>query len=96
MAPTPALTTFDRSAMPSNLLTVAEWRTFARALLDGGQIRGNAGWEKAARHYADQVGGALVMLADDSLVVFTKLRFGDRAGRISRRTYRPGTWVWAA
>ena len=44
----PVFTTFDRSAMPNNLLTVAEWCTFARATK-------RSGWHSAARYYAEGV-----------------------------------------
>lgn len=77
-------TFFDRSAMPTNLLTVPEWRRFARAAYKG------VSWERAAHKYAARNGGALVMRADDSLVVFT-LRDD---GKVSRKTYRPGKWRW--
>ncbi len=84
---TPTLTFFDRVAMPTNLLTVQEWRRLSKATYKG------VSWETAARKYAARPGGrggALVMLADDSLVVFTLQ--GD--GKVRRRTYKPGTWVW--
>ena len=77
-------TFFDRRAMPTNLMTVSEWMRFARATKKGS-------WEAAARYYAGIKGGAVVMRHDDSLVVFTK-----RGEKISRRTYRPGKWGWAA
>lgn len=86
MALTPILTTFDRSAMPNNLLTVSDWKRFAHTWL--GQY---SAWRRAAQLYAEQKGGALIMLADDSLVVLTK----RSNGKISRRTYRPGKWTWA-
>lgn len=82
---TPIFTTFDRSAMPSNLLTVPEWRRLAQAAYRP------LGWLGAARKYAARTGGALVMRADDSLIVFTRLA----DGRVSRRTYKPRTWRWA-
>lgn len=86
---TPVFVTFDRSAMPTNLLTVMEWRRFAR------EAYGLSDWRAAARRYAEAKGGALVMRADDSLLVLTKLQHGPRAGRISQRTYKPGRWGWA-
>ncbi len=81
----PTFTTFDRSAMPSNLLTVAEWRRLGQA------ASRPLGWLTAARKYAAIFGGALVWRADDSLIVFT--RRDD--GRVTRRTYQPRTWGWA-
>ena len=83
-SPRPVFTTFDRSAMPNNLLTVAEWCTFARATK-------RSGWQSAARYYAERCSGALIMRANDALVVLTKLS----DGRIRQRTYKPGTWGWA-
>jgi hypothetical protein len=88
----PVFTAFDRSAVPTNLLTVADWRRFAAATTDWQrQFRQAAptAWEKAARCFACAKGGALVWRANDSLVVFTK-----RGDKISRRTYKPGTWGW--
>ncbi len=83
---TPTFTTFDRSAMPVNLLTVPEWRRLAQAAYRP------LGWLSAARKYAARMGGALVWRADDSLIVFT--RRDD--GRVTRRTYKPRTWGWAS
>lgn len=83
---TATFTTFDRAAMPSNLLTVAEWRRLANATWGG------IGWLSAARKYAKQTGGALVWRADDTLIVFTRLE----DGRVRRATHKPGTWRWAA
>ncbi len=83
---TPTCTFFDRRATPLNLLTVPEWRRLANATWNG------VSWETAARKYAAIKGGALVMRADDSLVVFTR----RENGKISRSTYKPGTWRWAA
>ena len=84
-SPRPVFSTFDRSAMPSNLLTVAEWRRFA-------SVVGSSSWQAAARRYAQSQGGALVLRADDSLVVFTRLQ----SGKIRRQTYKPQAWGWAA
>ena len=83
---TPTFTTFDRRAAPLNLLTVQEWRRLSNATWNG------VSWMTAARKYAAIKGGALVWRADDSLVVFT-LR---ACGAVSRKTYKPGTWRWAA
>ena len=80
------LTTFDRSAAPINLLTVADWRTFAKAVWPKVER-----WEVAARRYAAERGGAMVLRADDTLVVFTRLAGG--AGR--KASYKPGAWRWA-
>lgn len=77
------MTTFPRSLAPRNLLTVPEFSRFARAL-------GRTSWEGAARHYAMQTGGALVMRADGSLVCF--VRSGDK---VRRKTHKPNTWRWA-
>jgi len=83
---TPTFTFFDRRATPTNLLTVQEWCRLSRAAYNG------VTWATAARKYATRFGGALVMRGDDSLVVFT--RRDD--GKISRSTYAPRTWGWAA
>lgn len=83
---TPTFTFFDPRAMPTNLLTVQEWCRLSRAAYR------SVSWATAARKYAAQIGGALVMLADDSLVVFT--RRDD--GKVSRKTYAPRTWGWEA
>ncbi len=83
-----AHTTFDRRDVVTNLFTVNEWHRLGRAWL--GRYGQDVSWETVARHYAKRTGGALVMLSDDSLVVFTK-----RAdGKVSRKTYKPGTWSW--
>ncbi len=81
----PIFTTFDRGAMPVNLLTVAEWRHFSTAVYKG------VGWLSAARKYAACTGGAIVLRADDSLIVFTR----HWNGSVTRRTYKPRTWGWA-
>ena len=83
---TPIFTFFDRRAIPNNLLTVQEWVRLSNAAYRG------VSWTTAARKYAAQFGGALVWRADDSLVVFT--RRDD--GKVSRSTYAPRTWGWAA
>ncbi len=80
---TPIHTTFVRDAMPTNLLTVPEWVRFARATYR------LSSWALAAKRYAAENGGALVWCADDTLVVFTK-----RGDKVSRSTYKPGTWSW--
>ncbi len=79
-------TFFDRPTMPTNLLTVAEWRRFASAVLPR-----SISWEAAARYWAERKGGAIVLRADDRLVVFTK----RDNGKVHRRTYKPGSWQWA-
>ncbi len=80
-----AHTTFDRQ--PKDLpLLVSEWRYFGRGM----RRKGN--WEAVARWWAAKPcsgGGAIVMLSDDSLAVFTK-----RGDKVSRSTYKPGTWSW--
>ncbi len=78
-------TTFDKTVLPTNLLTVSEWRYFGRAWY-GRAVN----WETVARRYAMLNGGAIVMLSDDTLVVLT--RRGE--DKVSRSTYRPGTWSW--
>ena len=80
------LTTFDRQAMPSNLLTVADWLTLARNWYRG------ANWENCAKRYAAQHGGAIVMRCDDTLVVFTR----EDNGKVRKSSFAPGTWAWAA
>jgi hypothetical protein len=80
---TNAITTnFDRNAMPTNLLTVPEWRTLAHHT-------GAADWKAAVRAWVRRKGGALVLRADGRLQSFTL-----RDGKISQRTYRPGQWEW--
>ena len=81
---TPSVSFFS-NVMPSNLLTVAEWRRFARSV-------GLRSWSSAARFYSKREGGAHVLRADDSLVVFT-LRDN---GKVSRSTYQPAKWRWAS
>lgn len=89
-----AFSTFDRTAMPNNLLLVSEWRQFARNAEDW--VRQNrdrsrgCDWLDAAYAWARTNGGALVMQADDSLIVLTR-----RDDKVSRRTHKPGTWGWA-
>ncbi len=78
-------TTFNRSTVPTNLLTVADWR---RA---GPNNRKGVTWETAARKYAARFGIALVMRADDTLVSFTQ----QDGGKVRRQTYAPRTWTWA-
>ena len=79
-------TTFDRNAVPRNLLTVADWRVFAKAVWPKMER-----WEAVARRYAAERGGALVMRADDTLVAFTRLA----GGNVRKTTYKPGAWRWA-
>jgi len=86
MSLSPVFTTFSRAAMPVNLLTVADWRVFAEKAF------GLRSWESAAHKYAVQSGGALVLRADDRLVVFTRLESGE----IRRTTHKPGTWGFDA
>ena len=79
-------TTFNRSTVPTNLLTVADWR---RA---GPNNRKGVAWENAARKYAARFGAALVMRADDTLVSFAR----QDDGKVRRQTYAPRAWAWAA
>ncbi len=76
---------FDRSVMPNNLLTVAEWLVFARNTR-------KRSWEGAARYFAERSdrGGALVLKGDDTLVCFTRLE----DGKIRKTSHKPGTWGW--
>lgn len=76
---------FDRNAQSNNLLTLSEWRFLGSLWI------GTTDPWKAARKYAQERGGAMVMKADDSLVVFT-LR---ENGKISQKTHKPGKWAWA-
>lgn len=76
----------SRSAMPSNLVTVGEWRKFGKKALNGRT------WENAAKWWAAEKGGSFVMLADDSLRVYT--RMDD--GKIRQHTFKPGAWKWGA
>ena len=84
MAPTK--TFFNPSAMPNNLLTVQEWKRFAKAV-------GKRSWEGAARYFAQtsERGGAMVLRANDTLVVFT-LRDN---GKVEKRSHKPNKWGWA-
>lgn len=79
---TNTVTNFDRTAMPTNLLTVAEWCTLAHHT-------NAASWMASVRTWARSRGGALVLRADGSLRAFTL-----RDGKISQRTYKPGSWAW--
>lgn len=81
---TPVCSFFDRSAVPVNLLTVADWRAYA--LLAARK----PSWLAGAKHYAERRGGALILRADDSLQVLTK----GADGKVRSRTYRPGKWRW--
>ena len=81
----PIYTEFGRSAACTNLLTVQEWQCLGRACYNG------VGWLTVARHHAKRFGGSLVLRANDSLIVFTR----RSNGRVTRRTYKQGTWGWA-
>ena len=77
-------TFFDRRANGSAvLLTVDEWRAFGRKAL-------GVTWRTAVRKRAAEIGGAIVWLCDDSLLVVTKLA----DGRLSQRTFKRGTWAF--
>ena len=92
-APTPTLTFFDRSAMPVNLLTVPEWRRFSKhaaSWISDYKVRGPS-WERAARAWAYEHGGALVMLANDDLVTFTVCRHN---GSLRKKTFKRSKWAW--
>lgn len=77
------LTRFERSAAPQNLLTVPQYRALGQSL--------GVSWQTAARKRAMQQGGALVMRADGSLVVFTR-----HNGKVQQRTYPANKWAWEA
>ena len=77
--------TFNRSTVPTNLLTVSDWRRH------GPNNRRGVGWETAARKYAARFGTSLVMRADDTMVSFTR----QDDGKVRRQTYAPRTWAWA-
>ena len=84
---------FDRQTMPTNLLTVSDWRIFAKHTTDwmkSIRITGRSTWERAARCYAHERGYAIALLADGSLVHFEK-----RGKSVARSTYRPGKWGWS-
>ncbi len=80
------MTKISRSLAPINLLTVQEWCRFARQT----GVR-NGSWRGGIRRYVHQTGGALVLKADDTMVVYAKMA----GGKISQRTYKPKTWCWA-
>lgn len=84
MTVSPSLVLFSRAAMPSNLLTVADWRVFAKKAF------GLRSWESGMRRYAEHKGGALALMADDSLRVLTT----TSDGKIRKSTYKPGKWAW--
>jgi hypothetical protein len=85
--PIPVCTFFSRTAMPNNLLTVTEWRRFAKSQ----DIRKSAIMhERGAQVYANRHGGAMILLADDTMVVFTKLAQGG----MRRNEYEPSAWAW--
>ena len=87
---TPTHTTFDPHPTPARLaLTVDEWRRVSR------EGYGNVTWDSAAKMHAARYGGALVLRADGSLVVFTEHKQGDGGCSVSRKTHGPGTWSWA-
>ena len=86
---TPVHVTFDPHPVPARLaLTVDEWRHLSR------EAYGGVSWETAAKSYAMKWGGALVLRADDTLIVFTRTSSWGEAW-VSRRTYRSGRWSWA-
>lgn len=76
-------TFFDKSSVARNLLTVSDFRTFARAL-------GLTSWMGGARRYAALKGGALVVRANGDLLVFSR-----RKGKVVQRTYPQKKWGWA-
>jgi hypothetical protein len=84
MSIVPTFTRFDRSAVPTNLLTVPEYRRLSHETYNG------VSWRTAARKVARVRGGALVLRADGSLVAFTR----RENGRIEQRTHAAGKWGW--
>ena len=88
---TPVHVTFDPHPTPARLaLTVAEWRRVSR------EAYGGVPWEMAAMEHAFRYGGALVLRADDSLVVFTRHRQSSGGMTwVNQKTHKPGTWSWA-
>ena len=82
---TPTFTTFS-FLMPSNLITVADFRAFASKAFN------ITCWKSAAKRYAAKQGGAHVLRADGSLMVFTK----TQAGKVTQKTYKPNKWGWEA
>jgi hypothetical protein len=74
-------TFFSKKNYPSNLLTVADYRVFARS-------QGLRNWKTAAKRYAKSKGGAFVVRADGSLLVFTR----NDAGNIRQKTFH--SWGW--
>ena len=80
----PVKTFFDKSAVASNLLTVADFRKFARAV-------GLTSWRGAARYYAKLKGGALIVRANGDLLVYSR-RFN---GKVVATTYPQKKWGWA-
>lgn len=80
---TPVKTFFDKSAVASNLLTVADYRKFAQAV-------GLKSWKGGARFYARIKGGALLVKANGALLVFSR-----RNGKVVERTYPQKKWGWA-
>jgi len=71
----------NNSEYPTNLYTVMEWRTFARAI-------GRASWRAGARQYAASTGRAFVIRADGALVKYYK----DFTGKVRQSTYRADGW----
>lgn len=72
--------TFFACTQPSNLLTVAEFRTFAKKVLFSND------WKKAVSFMKDRNGGVLVLKADGSLHVY-------EVGR-KMAAFKPNTWGW--
>lgn len=77
---------FSKANYPTNLFDAREWRKFAHAT----SRNGGKSILAAQRQFAAHKGGAFYRRCDDALVVFTK----RENGKITRRTFRPGTWKW--
>ena len=75
-------TFFDKLAHPSNLLTIQDYRVYAKAL-------GLKNWQTAIKHCVGIKGGAFLMKANGSLVAYTK-----RGLKISQKTYQKENWGW--
>lgn len=80
----PVLTTFSKRNYPVNLLTVPDWRRFAKEAL------GIRSYVNAAKKYAELKGGAFIIKADGKLVVLTRLQ----DGKIRTKTFKDREWIF--
>jgi hypothetical protein len=76
--------TFFNRSQPSNLLTVDQWKTFTRHAYK------KDNWMVGVRNYAAIKGGAHVLRADGTLMVFTQ----RSPLNLERTSYPLGTWGW--